>query len=55
VRGLVAAAVVGDNLAMMTKNKGIAAIVIDGMAGDREGMVAAGLPVFARGITPNSA
>ena len=31
--GFVAAAVVGDNLAMMTKNKGIAAIVIDGIGG----------------------
>lgn len=45
---------VGDNLAMMAKNKGLAAIVTDGMARDRDGIVAAGLPVFARGITPNS-
>jgi 4-hydroxy-4-methyl-2-oxoglutarate aldolase len=49
-----ATAVVGDNLVMMAKNKGIAAVVIDGMARDREGIVPAGLPVFARGITPNS-
>jgi 4-hydroxy-4-methyl-2-oxoglutarate aldolase len=45
---------VGDNLAMMAKNKGLAAVVTDGMARDSEGIVAAGLPVFARGITPNS-
>ena len=53
--GFAATAGVGDNLAMMAKNKGIVAIVTDGMARDRDGIVAAGLPVFARGITPNSA
>jgi 4-hydroxy-4-methyl-2-oxoglutarate aldolase len=52
--GFAATAGVGDNLAMMAKNKGVAAVVTDGMARDREGIVAAGLPVFARGITPNS-
>ncbi len=52
--GFAATAGVGDNLAMMAKNKGVAAVVTDGMARDRDGIVAAGLPVFARGITPNS-
>lgn len=52
--GFAATAGVGDNLAMMARNKGAAAVVTDGMARDREGVVAAGLPVFARGITPNS-
>jgi 4-hydroxy-4-methyl-2-oxoglutarate aldolase len=52
--GFSATAVVGDNVTMMAKNKGVAAIVIDGMARDSEGIVEAGLPVFARGITPNS-
>jgi 4-hydroxy-4-methyl-2-oxoglutarate aldolase len=47
-------AVVGDNVAMMAKNAGVRAIVIDGMARDLDGIVAAGLPVHARGITPNS-
>jgi 4-hydroxy-4-methyl-2-oxoglutarate aldolase len=47
-------AVVGDNVTMMAKNKGVAAIVIDGMARDSYGIVPVGLPVFARGITPNS-
>jgi 4-hydroxy-4-methyl-2-oxoglutarate aldolase len=47
-------AVVGDNVTAMARNKGIAAIVTDGMARDRAGIVAAGLPVFARGVTPNS-
>jgi 4-hydroxy-4-methyl-2-oxoglutarate aldolase len=49
-----ATAGIGDNLAMMAKNKGFAALVTDGMARDREGIVAADIPVFARGITPNS-
>jgi 4-hydroxy-4-methyl-2-oxoglutarate aldolase len=49
-----ATAVVGDNVVMMARNKGVAAIVIDGMARDRDGIVPVGLPVFARGITPNS-
>ena len=49
-----ATAVVGDNVTMMAKNKGVAAIVIDGMARDSTGIIPVGLPVFARGITPNS-
>jgi 4-hydroxy-4-methyl-2-oxoglutarate aldolase len=49
-----ATAVVGDNVTMMAKNKGVAAIVIDGMARDSYGIIPVGLPVFARGITPNS-
>jgi 4-hydroxy-4-methyl-2-oxoglutarate aldolase len=39
---------------MMAKNKGVTAIVIDGMARDSTGIVPVGLPVFSRGITPNS-
>jgi 4-hydroxy-4-methyl-2-oxoglutarate aldolase len=52
--GFSATAVVGDNVAAMAKNKGVAAIVTDGMVRDRDGIVGVGLPVFARGITPNS-
>lgn len=52
--GFTTTAVVGDNVSWMAKNKGVAAIVIDGMARDRDGIVGVGLPVFARGITPNS-
>jgi 4-hydroxy-4-methyl-2-oxoglutarate aldolase len=47
-------AVVGDNVAWMARNAGCSAIVIDGMARDLEGILSVGLPVFARGITPNS-
>lgn len=52
--GFSSTAVVGDNVTAMCRNKAIAAIVTDGMARDSEGIIAAGLPVFARGVTPNS-
>jgi regulator of RNase E activity RraA len=38
----------------MMKNKGIAAFVTDGLARDRAGIVAAGMPLFAAGIMPAS-
>ena len=47
-------AVIGDLAAGMMHNKGIAAFVTDGLARDRAGIVAAGLPLFAMGISPNS-
>ena len=52
--GFAQSAVVGDNVTMVAKGKGAAAIVIDGMARDIAGIAPVGLPVFARGITPNS-
>jgi 4-hydroxy-4-methyl-2-oxoglutarate aldolase len=52
--GYAEAAIVGDVLVGMARNKGIAAIVTDGMARDVEGLDATGIPVFARGLTPNS-
>jgi 4-hydroxy-4-methyl-2-oxoglutarate aldolase len=52
--GFTQSAVVGDNVTMVAKAKGVAAIVIDGMARDIAGIAPVGLPVFARGITPNS-
>jgi 4-hydroxy-4-methyl-2-oxoglutarate aldolase len=47
-------AVCGDIVVMLAKNAGVAAIVIDGMARDLIGLEDVGLPVFSRGITPNS-
>jgi 4-hydroxy-4-methyl-2-oxoglutarate aldolase len=47
-------AVIGDLAAGMMKNKGIAAFVTDGLARDKAGLIAAGLPLFCRGIQPNS-
>jgi 4-hydroxy-4-methyl-2-oxoglutarate aldolase len=48
------AAVIGDNVAIMAKNKGIRAIVTDGLVRDAEGILAAGIPVFCAGVSPNS-
>lgn len=48
------AAVMGDVLVGMARNAGIVAVVTDGVVRDREGLDALGLPVFARGLSPNS-
>lgn len=47
-------AVIGDLAAGMMRNKGVAAFVTDGLARDRAGIIAAGMPLFAMGINPNS-
>lgn len=47
-------AVVGDNVMMVAKAKGLAGLVVDGMARDLDGLEAVGLALFGRGITPNS-
>ena len=47
-------AVLGDIAAGMMKNKGVAAFVTDGLARDKAGIIATGLPVFCAGIQPNS-
>lgn len=52
--GFLSTAVVGDILTLLAKNAGVRAIVLDGMARDSKGIVEVGLPVFSRGITPNS-
>ncbi len=48
------AAVIGDNYVAMAKNCGVVAVVTDGMARDLPGIEDVGIPVFARGLTPNS-
>lgn len=48
------ASVVGDILVGMAKNQGVSAFVTDGMVRDVEGLNAVGIPVFARGLSPNS-
>ena len=53
--GFEGAAIIGDILAGMARNAGVAAVVTDGMARDLAGLRGVGLPVLARGITPNSA
>lgn len=48
------ASVIGDILVGMAKNQGVVAFVTDGMVRDIDGLNAVGLPVFARGLSPNS-
>lgn len=48
------ASVVGDVFIAMARNNGVAACVTDGMVRDIAGINETELPVFARGLTPNS-
>lgn len=48
------ASVAGDVMLGMAKNQGVCALVTDGMVRDVEGLNAVGIPVFARGLSPNS-
>jgi regulator of RNase E activity RraA len=52
--GYMGAAVLGDLVAGMLKNKGVAAFVTEGPARDKAGITATGLPVFAGGVVPTS-
>ncbi len=52
--GFAHSAVFGDNTALMAKGKGMAGVVIDGMMRDLAGLLPVGIPLFCRGITPNS-
>jgi len=47
-------AVAGDVLLGMARNTGIVAAVTDGLVRDVAGIEDVGIPVFARGLTPNS-
>ena len=48
------AAAIGDLVAGMMKNRGIAAFVTEGLARDKVGIIEAGLPLFCAGIVPTS-
>lgn len=52
--GFEGSAVVGDLLLGMAKNRGVAAFVTDGLVRDLDGIDEVGLPVFCRGVSPNS-
>lgn len=52
--GHTAHSVAGDIMIGMARNAGIVAVVTDGMVRDISGCDAAGITVFAAGITPNS-
>jgi 4-hydroxy-4-methyl-2-oxoglutarate aldolase len=48
------AATIGDLWAFWAKRLGVAAIVCDGLVRDLPGLLKAGIPIFARGVKPNS-
>lgn len=48
------AAIIGDLVLGMMKNKGIAGFVTDGLVRDLPGIRSVGLPCFAVGLSPNS-
>src|ERR1700733_2828037 len=52
--GYVAAAVTGDLLLYVARNRGAAAFVPDGLVRDLDDLETVGLPTFAMGVTPNS-
>lgn len=52
--GFAGSAIMGDNVAWMARNAGVAALVTDGAVRDAAGIRAIGLPLFAACITPNS-
>jgi 4-hydroxy-4-methyl-2-oxoglutarate aldolase len=52
--GFTKTAVIGDLAAGMMKNAGVTAFVTDGLARDKAGIIETGLPLFCRGVQPNS-
>ena len=48
------ASVMGDLIIGMARNCGVVAVVTDGLVRDVEGIEAVGIPVYARGTSPNS-
>lgn len=44
----------GDIISLMAQSSGVAGVVTDGLARDIAGIREVGLPVFARGLVPNS-
>jgi 4-hydroxy-4-methyl-2-oxoglutarate aldolase len=52
--GYLDSSVVGDLYVGMAKNAGVAGIATDGVVRDLPGINAVGIPVFGRGICPNS-
>jgi RraA family protein len=45
-------AVLGDLVANKAKHRGFAGFIVDGLVRDLPGLIEAGLPVYARGVTP---
>jgi 4-hydroxy-4-methyl-2-oxoglutarate aldolase len=54
-QGFSGTATLGDNMARIARMRGAVGIVTDGMVRDAAEIIALGIPVFCRGVTPNSA
>ena len=54
-QGFTETAVLGDNMALIAKQRGAVAVITDGAVRDIDEIRAIGLPVFSRAVTPNSA
>lgn len=54
-QGFEGTATLGDNMARIAQMRGAVGVVTDGLARDAAEIIALGLPVFCRGVTPNSA
>jgi 4-hydroxy-4-methyl-2-oxoglutarate aldolase len=54
-QGFEGTATLGDNMARTAQIRGALGVVTDGMVRDAAEIMALGLPVFCRGVTPNSA
>jgi 4-hydroxy-4-methyl-2-oxoglutarate aldolase len=52
--GFTGSAVIGDLVLAMIRNRGVVAFVTDGLVRDLDGIDQVGLPVFCRGVSPNS-
>ncbi len=52
--GWTGSAIIGDLIVGMFKNAGAIAAITDGMVRDVTGLEEVGIPVYARGLTPNS-
>jgi 4-hydroxy-4-methyl-2-oxoglutarate aldolase len=52
--GYTGAAVTGDLLMHVARNRGVAGFVTDGLVRDLDDLETVGLPVFAMGVSPNS-
>ncbi len=47
-------AVIGDLMARMALNRGVAGVITDGAVRDTPGIIEVGLPVYCAGVSPNS-
>jgi 4-hydroxy-4-methyl-2-oxoglutarate aldolase len=54
-QSFVGTATLGDNMARIAQLRGAVGVVTDGMVRDAAEIIALGIPVFCRGVTPNSA